>query len=272
MIAGSGRLPVIVAEGMRRAGYRVHCLSLAGQAPAELRELCETVREVGALRPGGWGKRLRRVGVTHAVMVGRVDKAALLHSWWAILKNRPDLAVVGIYLRYRRDLRSHNILAGVADVLAGRGVTLIDSTAHIGDSMATAGAMTRRTPSAGDLADIEFGWPILVEMLRLDIGQAITIRMRDVVAVEAIEGTDRMIERTGQLCRDKGWSLLKGARAGHDNRSDVPTIGPDTVRNVHKAGGRCIALAAGAVIIIDKPATLKLADELGVAVWGVAGS
>jgi hypothetical protein len=106
-------------------------------------------------------------------------------------------------------------------------------------------------------------------MLRLDVGQAIVIRSRDVIAVEAVEGTDRMLERAGSLCASGNWTLLKGARAGHDRRADVPVIGPDTIEKMHKHGGRCIALAAGDVIIIDKAKTLELADRLGIAVIGL---
>lgn len=270
LIAGAGRLPVIVARGMKEAGHPVHCLSLAGQGAPELESLCDSVRPVGALRLRRWSSLLVRRGVTHAAMVGRVDKAALLHSWSAIVKNRPDLSAIWIFLTHRRDMRSHRLLDAVARVMAERGVTLIDSTSHIAEHLAAAGPMTARQPTSAQRGDIEFGWPLLREMLRLDIGQAMTVRLGDVVAVEAVEGTDRMIERTGQLCRDGGWTLLKGARAGHDRRADVPTIGPDTIRNVYAAGGRCIALAAGEVIIIDKAQTLALADQLGVAVFGVA--
>jgi DUF1009 family protein len=78
-----------------------------------------------------------------------------------------------------------------------------------------------------------------------------------------------MIERTGRICRKAGWTLCKGARAGHDRRSDVPTIGARTIENLHAAGGRCIALAAGDVIMIDRAEVLDLADSLGVAVLGV---
>jgi len=90
-----------------------------------------------------------------------------------------------------------------------------------------------------------------------------------VIAVEAVEGTDRMIERAGQNCRATGWTLLKGARAGHDRRADVPTVGVNTIHNLYEHGGRCLALAAGDVIMIDKPQMLALADELGVAIVGV---
>ncbi|HYE01628.1 MAG TPA: LpxI family protein, partial [Phycisphaerales bacterium] len=104
---------------------------------------------------------------------------------------------------------------------------------------------------------------------RLDIGQAIAVRERDVIAVEAVEGTDRMIERVGHLCRTPGWTLCKGARAGHDRRSDVPTVGLQTIENLHRHGGRCLALAAGDVIMLDKPEMLDLADRLGIAIVGV---
>jgi DUF1009 family protein len=106
-------------------------------------------------------------------------------------------------------------------------------------------------------------------MLELDIGQAMAVRERDVVAVEAVEGTAAMIERAGALCRSPGWTLLKTSRPDHDMRADVPTIGAETVEQVARAGGGCIALGAGRVILIDKPKVLAKADELKIAIVGV---
>jgi len=272
LIAGGGRLPIIVAEGMRKLGHPVKCIGLAGQYDARLPTLCDDFSEVGTLRLGRWGRRLRALDVRYAVMVGRVDKAKLMHSWASIIRNRPDLRVAKVWFRLQRDRRSHLILAAIADELAQDGVQLIDSTSHIPDHLATPGVMTKTRPTPRQRADVAFGWPMLMELLRLDIGQAISVRESDVVAVEAVEGTDRMIVRSGELCRSPGWSLLKGARAGHDRRSDVPTVGRQTIERMHKCGGRCLALAAGDVIIIDKPDTLELADSLGIAILGVPTS
>ncbi len=273
LIASGGLLPVLVAKGMRAAGHPVMGLGLAGQYPRELPGLCDRFEEAGLLRVAGWSRKLRKMGASHAVMVGKVDKANLMHNKAALLRIVPDLWTMATYLRMgRSDRRSHSMLSVVAERLAQGGVQLIDSTLHIPDHLATLGCMTRREPTAAQRADIDFGWPILAELLSLDIGQAIAVRGRDVVAVEAVEGTDRMIERAGQLCSPRGhthWTLLKGARRGHDRRSDVPTIGPDTIRTLHHAGGGCIAVAAGDVIILDKPSTLALADRLGVAVVGM---
>lgn len=269
LIAGAGRLPIMVARGMKRCGHPVLGVGLSGQFDPDLPACCDRFIEAGVLRPGSWGRALRRMGVRHAVMVGRVDKARMLYSWSTILRNMPDLRAWRMYFRLRRDRRSHVILLSLAESLALDGVDLIDSTTHIPDHLAHAGIMTERAPTDAQRAAVEHGWTILLEMLRLDIGQAIAVRDRDVIAVEAVEGTDRMIARAGELCRSGGWCLLKAARAGHDRRSDVPTVGPDTIRNMHSAGGRVLALAAGDVIIVDKQETLALADGLGVAVVGI---
>lgn len=270
LIAGGGRLPIVVAEGLRRAGHPIHGLGLARQYEQELPSLCDTFREVGLMRVGSWGKILSRIGVRHAIMVGRVDKAKLMHDPLRVVRNLPDMrTLVAWYKHLRHDRRSHAVLAAIAEELDRSGVHLIDSTVSIPDQLATPGVMGRWRPSPEQRADIEFVWPLLAEALRLDIGQAIAVRERDVIAVEAVEGTDRMIERTGQLCRSKGWTLCKGARAGHDRRSDVPTVGITTIRNLHVNGGRCLALQAGDVIMVDKDKMLAEADRLGIAVVGV---
>lgn len=274
LIAGGGRLPIIVAQGLREAGHPVHGLGLVKQYDAELPPLCSSFREVGVMRLGSWAKALSKLGVRHAIMVGKVDKAKILHDPLRMIRNLPDAATLLAWYRHKKgplakDRRSHALLAAIADFLDRSGVQLLDSTLPIPDQLATAGVMTLRGPTAEQRADIEFAWPLLTEILRLDIGQAIAVRERDVIAVEAVEGTDRMIQRVAQTCRATGWTLLKGARAGHDRRSDVPTVGIHTIQNLYDHGGRCLALAAGDVIMIDRPEMIRLADKLGVAVVGV---
>lgn len=274
LIAGGGRLPIIVARGLREAGHPVHGLGLARQYDHDLPPLCSSFREVGLMRLGSWARILSRLGVRHAIMVGKVDKAKILHDPLRMVRNLPDAKTLLAWYRHKRgplakDRRSHAVLAAIADFLDRSGVQLLDSTISIPDQLATAGVMTQKSPTAEQRADIEFAWPLLTEILRLDIGQAIAVRERDVIAVEAVEGTDRMIQRVAQTCRATGWTLLKGARAGHDRRSDVPTVGVQTVQNLYDHGGRCLALAAGDVIMVDRPEMLALADRLGVSVVGV---
>ncbi len=269
LIAGEGELPLLVARGMKAQGLTVHAVGFAGCYSPQLPACCDTFRPVGLLRLGQWARLLRRRGVDEAVMVGRVAKQRMYDPFvW--LRYLPDWRTMTIwYRRLRHDHRTPAVLRALAEELQKLGVTLIDSTQHIPEHLATSGELTKRGPSETERQDIEFGWPVLCAALEHDFGQALAVRDCDVIAVEAIEGTDRMIERAGELCRKGGWTLLKGARQEHDRRADVPTVGVSTVENLHAAGGRCIALAAGDVILIDKPAVLARADALGVAIVGV---
>ena len=100
----------------------------------------------------------------------------------------------------------------------------------------------------------------------LDIGQAITIKDGTVIAVEAIEGTDACIERTGQLCKRGGWALVKVSKPQQDMRFDVPTIGPQTIQRVQDAKGTAIVIEAGKTIIVDQAATFELARKAGITI------
>ena len=128
--------------------------------------------------------------------------------------------------------------------------------------------MTRTAPPPQVQGDIEFGWRIARASADLDIGQAIAVKDRDIIAVEAIEGTDAMIRRAGRLCRTGGWILVKVARPKQDMRFDVPTVGPNTIRNLADAKCCGLVIEAGRTMIVDKPTTLALADKLKIAVGG----
>ena len=272
LIAGQGRLPILISQGAHALGRRVCAVGLAGQYDPGLPAMCDEFHEVGLFRIGSWARRLRRMGVREAVMVGRVDKSRLMHSKRWLWQAVPDHRALGLWYRHlRHDRRSAAVLSAICDELGHLGITLIDSTQPIPDHLATVGVMTRREPSSSQFADIEFAWPIFQELLTLGVGQSVAVRDRDIIAVEAIEGTDRMIERAGQFCPRGGWTLCKGAGADHDRRADVPTIGESTIRHAYKAGCRCIALAAGDVILVDRPETLARADELGIAIVGRPG-
>jgi len=272
LIAGNGRLPILEAQGARQRGRAVACIGLAGQYDPDLPQHCDRFRKVGFLRLGQWIRIFRGWGVAEAVMVGGVRKSRM-HDPLRLFRQIPDWRAAILWYRHLRgDRRNQTVLTALANELASHGITLIDSTAYIPDHLATRGVMTRTQPTAQQLADIDFGWPLLEETSRLHVGQSMAVRDRDVIAVEAIEGTDAMIARAGQLCRAKGWTLLKTASPDHDMRADVPTIGVSTIKTLARAGGGCIALGAGRVILIDKPSTLAAADKAGIAIVGVVGS
>jgi len=269
LIAGEGRLPVIVARGMRAHGHKVCCVAFRGHYDPELVECCDEFKPVGVYRIGSWSRRLRRWGAVDAVMVGRVAKTRM-HDPFRLLRELPDWRAIMLwYRRLRHDRRDQAVLAAVIDELDRGGIRLMDSTSFIPEQLATAGTMGRVEPSARQQADIEFGWPLVSRAAELDIGQSMAVREGDVIAVEAVEGTDLMIERAGALCPARGWTMLKTAASDHDRRADVPSIGVPTIEALSRAGGGCIALGTNRVILIDKEAVLEAADKAGIAVVGV---
>jgi UDP-2,3-diacylglucosamine hydrolase len=268
LIAGQGRLPVLIAQGVRAAGRRVACVGLADQYDADLPALCDHFAEAGIIRLGRWIKLLRSWGAQEAVMIGRVRKARMYEPG-RIFRQMPDWRAAKLWYRVlRHDRRNISLLTAVCDELASGGITIIDSTQYIPDYLATPGVLTRRGPGADQRADIEFGWPLVQKLAELDIGQSMAVREREVVAVEAIEGTDAMIRRTGELCRIGGWTLLKAAHPRHDMRFDVPTVGLRTIEMMVAAGGKCLVVQAGKTILSDKPRFLEAAEKAGIVVMG----
>ncbi|MEE9405514.1 MAG: UDP-2,3-diacylglucosamine diphosphatase LpxI [Algisphaera sp.] len=271
LIAGHGDLPLLTAQGMRDAGHRVIAVGFSGQYNPGLHDLCEAVLPVGVLRIGEWSRKLRKHGVTHASMVGAVNKSQLMYQgfWKRVFIMRPDWHVGKLwYQTLRHDRRSQTLLTAVAKELAHTGIQLINTTQYIPDHLAAPGVMTQTQPNASQRAAADFGWPILMRMNELEVGQAIAVRDQDVTAVEAVEGTDAMIQRAGKLCRGGGWTLLKGAGSTKDLRFDVPTVGVQTIENLKAAGAGCVVLDAGRVILVNKPDVIAAADAAGIAIVG----
>lgn len=269
LVAGEGRLPILMAQGIRAAGRRVACVALGSDVLAGLASCSDLIAKAGVARLGRWIRLLRRWDVSEAVMVGRVQKTRM-YDPLRIARLIPDWRAARLWYRtIRHDRRNEALLSAVADELSRAGIRLIDSTKYIPEQLAQKGVMTHCHPSAERMADVEFALPIIRQIGVLDIGQSIAVKEREIVAVEAIEGTDAMIQRAGQLCRTGQWSLVKVARPDQDMRFDVPTVGLQTIAKLKQAKAACLAVEAGKVILLDKPQLLEAADRARIAVVGV---
>ncbi|MBN1457600.1 MAG: UDP-2,3-diacylglucosamine diphosphatase LpxI [Sedimentisphaerales bacterium] len=269
LIAGQGRLPFLIADGAKKAGLKVVCAALVDSAEPELAEHVDVFATVPIARPGVWIKKLKACGVTNTIMVGRIAKKRI-YTPFRLARYLPDWRGLRIwYWRLRgRDKRNDTLLCAIADELATANVILEDSTMYCKEHLATEGIMTKTKPGPSANGDIEFGWKIVKKLGELDIGQAIAVREKEIIAVEAIEGTAKMIERAGQLCKKGGWTLIKTAKPDQDMRFDVPCVGPDTIKGLADNGGKCLVVQKDKTIIIDKPETIVLADKLGIAIVG----
>ena len=141
----------------------------------------------------------------------------------------------------------------------------------MGDKLlAKNGIIGNIAPDQGDLEDIESGASVIKMLGSLDIGQALIIENRYILAVEAAEGTDELIRRTKSLKKDAERSavLIKAAKPKQSTKIDLPTIGPKTIELAHESGLSGIAISSGSTIILEKESTIKLANEFGIFIYG----
>ncbi len=163
-------------------------------------------------------------------------------------------------------LELHTPSHGVSRRLVLEGFSLAAGTESMSSEPAAAGVLGSVQPGRGQAADIEFGWPLLAELAELDVGQTMAVRERDVIAVQAIEPTAELIERAGELCRARGWVLLRTARA---DSSHPAVVDEETIRLLAAAGGGCLAIAAGRVRLVGGRGVIEAADRAGIAVVGM---
>jgi DUF1009 family protein len=268
LIAGEGVFPLLVARGAHAAGRQVVCAALAGSAWPELERECDRFDWVGVVRLGQWVRVLRAAGCDQAIMVGRVTKSQM-YDRWRYLRYIPDLLTARVWFtKLRHDRTPQAMLNAIADTLGERGITLIDSTTYTQTELATPGVMTQRQPTESQWLDIRAGWDICRKISRMDIGQSIAVLNRDVIAVEALEGTNAMIERAGTLVKVGGWTLIKVANKQQDMRMDVPTVGVTTIEKLHAARAGCVVLEAGKTVLLEKQKVLELADRYKIAIVG----
>ena len=266
LLAGSGRFPILFAEAARRQGLPVACVGIKYEVPEELRPLCESFHVVGIAKLGQMIRTFRRLGVKRIVMAGKVTKN-VMYTPWRMLQLCPDLRMIQWWYRGKRaDNRDDSLLLSIIAEFERDGMTFASALDFCPELLVKDGILTRRAPTAAERTDIEFGWNLAKEMGRLDVGQSVAVKEKAALAIEAIEGTDRCIERAGLLCRAGGWVLVKVAKPQQDMRFDVPTIGVTTIENLHRARARVLAIDAGRTILLDQPEVVALADRYGLSI------
>ena len=261
LIAGNGKFPFLVVEGARRAGAELSVVAIREETDPAIERVAERVEWVGIGQLGKMIRFFKREGVRQAIMAGQVKHVQIFSG------SLPDVRMLKMLLRLPR--RNTDALIGaVAGELAGEGIELIDSTYFLQDHLPAEGTLTRRAPTTGERGDIEYGLEVAREIARLDLGQTIVIRSRACVAIEAMEGTDAVIARAGELARGR-LTVVKVAKPDQDMRFDVPVVGVPTIQTMIDAGATCLCLTAGKTLMFDREEMVRLADERRIVITAV---
>ena len=264
LIAGMGGLPLALAAEARKMGHYIVAIALQPPADESLKPLADEFHKISVGRFGRLLSLLKKQSITNVVMAGKVPKTLLYENKSSII---PDLKAVKLLF----SLKNHSddtIMSAVVRELENKGITVHKTTDFAKDLLVAEGVMTRSKPSKKDIEDIEFGWGVAKNIGGLDIGQTVVIKNLAVMAVEAIEGTDKAINRGGKLA-EKNAVVIKVSKPDQDMRFDVPVAGIETLRTMKKVSARVLALEAGKCLIMDKKKFIKEADKSGIVVMGV---
>ncbi len=128
--------------------------------------------------------------------------------------------------------------------------------------------MTRRPPDPDETKDVAYGREVAGALSGFDVGQSVVVCEQACVAVEAMEGTDEVIERAAGLARGRKLTVVKSAKPNQDMRFDVPVIGPTTIGKMQRANATALAVEAGRTLLLDRKELLAAADDAKIAVWG----
>ena len=263
ILAGGGTLPARIAAAVRGQGRDVFIVAFGGHTdPASVEGWPHLWSRFGAA--GSIIARLKQEGVGELVFAGPVRRPSfteLLPDWYTT----KFLAKVGT-----RALGDDGLLRSVAKELEGEGFRVVGLHDLLRELLTPSGPVGRLRPDAEAERDIARAVEVARTLGALDVGQGAVVQQGLVLAVEAIEGTDAMLERCAALRRPgPGGVLVKVKKPQQDRRLDLPTMGVTTVENAARAGLRGIAVEAGGSLLVDRAAVAEAADRLGLFVIGI---
>lgn len=258
LIAGNGKFPFLVLEGAKRAGTSVAVAAIREETDPSIAQLADRLTWVGIGQLGKMLRFFKAEGVEKAIMAGQVKHVQIFSG------ALPDVRMLKMLLRLPR--RNTDALIGaVANELASEGIELIDSTFFLKDQLPQPGTLTRRAPDERERSDVEYGLEIARGIAGMDLGQTIVVRDRACVAIEAMEGTDAVIRRAGDLVRGR-LTVVKIAKPDQDMRFDVPVVGVPTIESMKEAGATCICLSSGKTLMFDRAEMIALANKHKIAI------
>ena len=259
ILAGVGHLPVDLVKGAKASGYKTIVVGVVPGLDAELSEVADVFYSTNIGKLGKILDILKDNHVKVATMIGKVTKE-VLYSEGAIV---PDWQAIKL-LTSLSDRHDDTIMQALVEKLTSRGIEVIDQTIFLKALMPSAGVLSKRKPTADEMLDMEYGFAMAKKIGGLDIGQTVVVKNKAIMAVEAIEGTDKCILRGGAL--GKNVIVAKTAKPAQDNRFDMPSVGVKTIESMIAAGAVGIVMEAEKTLFVEREQALALADQHSITV------
>ncbi len=257
LIAGGGLLPLLLAREVREEADIV-AIALSGYTSPKLEGL---VDQICWVKLGELNRAIRFLlsrGARQVVMAGMISQSVLLNQ-----TAFPE--ETASFLAQLHSKQTESVLRALRSELEEKGIKLIDGRKYLSASLAAKGVLTQRQPQEEELKDVEFGMVLVKEVGRLDIGQTVVVKGGIVLAVEAIEGTDKAIRRGADL-GGEGVVVVKMSKPQQNMHFDIPVIGKETFKLLKEVKASVLAIEAEKTVILNKQESLELAEEAGICV------
>ena len=261
LIAGDGLLPVKMAQYAQNNGFDVIAISLSADNCNQLKKYCSKVYSVCPGEVLKMQKILITEDIKQLTFLGKVHKGLLL--------KRPKFDSKALELvKNAVKLNDDEVMLVLVSELEKIGITVLDQTIFIKNLMIPAGVLGKLNPTSAQMEDVNCGFALAKEMGQLDVGQSVVIKNKMIMAVEAIEGTDKCIVRGAKLAK-KGASVIKVSKPSQDKRFDIPTVGLKTLQTMKKYGASLLTVEANETIIVDLDKVIKFADKNNIVIMAV---
>lgn len=262
LIAGDGALPVAVAKAAQENGFEMIAISLSSDNRNQLKKYCSKVYTFGPGEILKIKRTLRNENITQLTFIGKVHKGLLLRC------PKFDMEALRLMKEAQR-LNDDAVMLIIVDQLEEMGITVLDQTIFIKNLIAPPGVLGEHEPDSEQIIDVEYGYWLAKEMGKLDVGQSVVIKDKMIMAVEAIEGTDKCIERGCKLGGKKDVVIVKVSKPTQDKRFDIPAVGVNTLKVMKKYGAKIIAVEANETILVNQKELIDYANKHNIIVMAV---
>jgi len=255
LIAGSGKLPLLFAKiAKQKDNIQIIAVAIKGDTSKLLNRLADKVYWINAGELKKMLDYFRREKVEEVIMAGRVNPDNLFDKRVSLDGELKNL------FGHLKDRKADTIFNAIANRLKDLNIKSIDPTPYISDLLSVKGVLTESVPTEKEWEDVYFGRDIAKAIGYLDIGQTVVIKEKAILAIEAMEGTDRTILRGGQIGRDDV-VVVKMSKPNQDMRFDIPVVGFNTIKFLIKSKARCLAIEADKTLLLDKEKCIKSANK-----------
>mgnify|MGYP006283311987 FL=1 len=261
LIAGKGNLPYYWAKNSAKNGIKPYIFKITKDNSISFKDYGKEVFQVELGKLAELFALLHKNNVKKVVFAGKVEK-----------NNIYDLKMDNKMKKVLSNLANYNddtILRAIGAEFEKEGLEIIPQTEAMADLLVNHGNLNDIKLKKKLLSEMEFAFINALEIGKLDIGQTVLTKDKSVVAVEAMEGTDKTILRTGEIA-GKGAVMAKVAKKNQDLRFDIPTVGLKTLENLKKIEAKALVIEANKTFIVNKKEFLKEAEEANIAVWAVS--